>query len=160
MKKTALIILGTLAAIAASAFPATTAAHGDEPHDEAMAIAMALKNPLVVKGTTRLTIVHLQKGCHSWSNGKGAPAAGVKAVLKRGQRLTVLNQDLDTHKLMRLAGPKVALGRAMSMGDRVTLTFRKSGVYKLRTVKMDSPGMPEIETMGADHILAMLVVVR
>ncbi|MDH4101755.1 MAG: hypothetical protein OEW52_03510 [Thermoleophilia bacterium] len=161
MKKTALIILGTLAAVAASAFPATTAAHGDEPDDAAMAIAKALKNPLVVKGSARLTIIHVQKGCHVWSSsGKGTPSAGVKVVLKRGQRLTVLNQDLDTHKLVRLAGPKVALGKALSMNDRVTVAFRKPGVYKLRTKKMETPGMPEVETMGADNILAMLVVVR
>ncbi|HLG08369.1 MAG TPA: hypothetical protein VI409_06840 [Gaiellaceae bacterium] len=160
MKKTALIILGTLAAIAAGAFPATTAAHGDEPDDEAMAIAMALKNPLVVKGSARLTIVHIQKGCHAWSKGEGAPAAGVKIILKRNQRLTVINQDLDTHKLVRLAGPKVALGRALSMNDRVTLIFKKAGVYKFFTQKMKAPGMPEVETVGPDHILAMLVVVR
>ncbi|HSI98570.1 MAG TPA: hypothetical protein VK926_09420, partial [Gaiellaceae bacterium] len=151
MKKTALIILGTLAAIAAGAFPATTAAHGEEPHDVAMAIAKALKNPLVVKGSARLTIVHVQKGCHVWSNGKGAQAAGAKIVLKRGQRLTVLNQDLDTHKFVRLAGPKVATGKAMSMNDRVTLTFRKPGVYKLRTKKIEMPGMPAVKTVGADN---------
>jgi len=160
MKKIALIILATVAATAAGVFPATIAAHGDEPEDDAMAIAMALKNPLVVKGSARLTIVHVQKGCHSWSTGKGAPAEGVKVILKRGQRLTVLNQDIDTHKLVRLAGPKVALGKAMSMNDRVTIAFQKPGVYKLRTMKMATPGMPEVETMGADHILAMLVVVR
>jgi len=160
MKKTALIILGTLAAVAAGAFPATTAAHGDEPDDEAMAVVMALKNPLLVQGSTRLTIVHLQKGCHSWSTGKGAPAEGVKVVLKRGQRLTVVNQDLDTHKLVRLTGPKIALGKALSMNDRVTFRFSKAGVYKLRTKKIETPGMPEIKTIGPDHILAMLVVVR
>ena len=160
MKKTALIILGTLAAIAAGAFPATTAAHGDEPDDEAMAIAMALKNPLVVKGSARLTIVHVQKGCHVWSNSRGAQAAGVKVFIKRGQRLAVLNQDLDTHKLVRLAGPKIALGKALSMNDRVTLTFRQPGVYKLHTKKVETPGMPEVTTSGPDHILAILVVVR
>ena len=160
MKKIALIILGTFAVLVAGAFPATIAAHGGEPDDEAMAIAMALKNPLVVKGSTRLTIVHIQKGCHAWSNGERAPAAGVKIILKRNQRLTVINQDLDTHKLVRLAGPKVALGRALSMNDRVTLTFKKAGVYKLFTQKTMTPGMPEVETIGPDHILAMLVVVR
>lgn len=161
MKKSTLITLAALAAVAAAAFPATIAAHGDEPDDEAMAVRMALKNPLVVKGSARLTIIHVQKGCHVWSgSGKGTPSAGVKVVLKRGQRLTVLNQDLDTHKLVRLAGPKVALGKAMSMNDRVTVAFQKPGIYKLRTMKMATPGMPEVETMGGDNLLAMLVVVR
>jgi hypothetical protein len=160
MKKSALITLAALAAVAAAAFPATIAAHGDEPDDMGMAVAKALKNPLVVKGSARLTIIHVQKGCHVWSNGKATPAAGVKVVLKPGQRLTVLNQDIDTHKLVRLAGPKVVLGKALSMNDRVTIAFQKPGIYKLRTMKMETPGMPEVETMSPDNILAMLVVVR
>ena len=160
MKKNALITLAALAAVAAAAFPATIAAHGDEPDDMGMAVAKALKNPLLVKGSARLTIIHVQKGCHSWSTGKGAPAEGVKVILKRGQRLTILNQDIDTHKLVSLAGPKLALGKALSMNDRVTLAFQKPGIYKLRTMKMETPGMPEVETMSPDHVLAMLVVVR
>ena len=160
MNRTALLILATLTAIAAGAFPTATAAHGDEPDDTAMAIAKVLRNPLVVKGSDRLMIVHVQKGCHVWSNGRGAQADGVKVVLKRGQRLTVLNQDLDTHKLVRLAGPKVALGKALSMNDRLTLTFRQPGVYKLHTKKVETPGMPEVATTGPDHVLAILVVVR
>jgi hypothetical protein len=160
MKKSAPIVLETVAAIAASVFPITAAAHGGDPHDVSAAIAKALKNPLVVRGPAPLAIVHVQRGCHVWSNGKGTPAAGVKVVLRRGQRLTVLNQDLDTHKLVRLAGPKIALGKPLSMNDRVTLSFREQGVYKLRTQKMETPGMPEVETIGADNILAMLVVVR
>ena len=46
------------------------------------------------------------------------------------------------------------------MNDRVTLAFQKPGIYKLRTMKMETPGMPEVETMSPDHVLAMLVVVR
>lgn len=160
MTKIALIALAALAAVAAAAFPPTTAAHGDEPRDEAAAIAKALGKPLVVKGGGRLTIVHVQKGCHVWSAGTAAPAAGVKVVLRRGQRLTVLNQDLDTHELVRLAGPKLALGKALAMNDRLILTFRKPGVYRLRTKKIEVPGQPAVMTMGADNILAMLVVVR
>jgi plastocyanin len=160
MKKPALIILGTLAAVVAGALPATVAAHGENPHGDAMAVATALKNPLSVSGGARLTIVHVQKGCHSWSSGRGAPATGVKAVLRPGQRLTVVNQDLDTHKLVSLQGPKIALGPALSMNDRVVLTFGKRGVYKLRTTKVETMGMPEIKTTGRDHLLVMLVVVR
>lgn len=46
------------------------------------------------------------------------------------------------------------------MNDRLTLTFKKAGVYKLRTKKMANPGMPEVKTIGPDNILAMVVVVR
>ena len=161
MKKQALIILAILAA---GAFPATIAAHGDEPEDVAAVVAASLKNPIVLKGSTRLTIAHVQKGCHIWSTASGTRATGVKVVLRPGQRVTVVNQDLDTHKFVRTAGPKLALGKAMSMNDSVTLTFKAPGAYKLRTKKVEKmvemAGMPEIETTGSDHVLAMLVVVR
>ncbi len=153
MKKTALIILGAVAAIAAATFPAMSAAHGGQ-------LATAMKNPLLVKGSTRVTIVHLQKGCHSWSLVRGVPATGVKAVLKPGQRLTVVNQDIDTHKLVSLAGPKIALGPPLMMNDRVTLTFKTPGVYKLHLHQIEMEGMPEVETTGPDHFLAMVIVVR
>lgn len=160
MKKTALIMLGTAAAIAAGVFPATTAAHGDDPEDEAAAIAMALKKPLLVKGSAKLTILHVQKGCHVWSRGKSKPVPGAKVILKRGQPLTIVNQDLDAHKLVRLKGPRIALGKKMKINDRVTLRFTKPGVYKLRTKKIEIPGQPKIGTTGVDNILALVVVVR
>jgi len=153
MKKTTLIILGTLAAIAAGAFPAMTGAHGGS-------FAMAMKNPLHVKGSASVTIVHVQKGCHSWTTGQGAPATGVEAVLKPGQRLTVVNQDIDAHRLARLAGPKIALGPVLEMNDRVTVTFKTAGVYKLHLHQVEMEGMPEVETIGPDHFLAMVIVVR
>jgi len=160
MKKIALIMLAALAAVAAGAFPATTAAHGDEPHDVAAAIAAALKNPLHVKAGARLTIVHVQRGCHLWTVGKSDPKAGVKVVLRPGQRLSIVNQDLDTHKLVRLSGPSIALGKPLSMNDRFTLRFSKAGIYKIRTKKVELPGMLEVKTTGPDRILALLVVVR
>ena len=153
MKKTALVVIGTLAAIAAGAFPALAIAHGGN-------FATAMQHPLLVSGSARVSIVHLQKGCHSWSTGTPAAATGVKAVLKPGQRLTVVNQDLDTHQLVRLSGPKIALGRPLAMNDRVTLTFRTPGVYRIHLHQIEMKGMPEVETIGPDHFLGMVVLVR
>jgi hypothetical protein len=144
LKRTAPVVLGTLATVVAAAFPGTTAA----------------QSPLVVKGGSLVTIVHVQKGCHVWTAGKAAGAASAKVLLRRGQRLTVLNKDLDTHMLVRVAGPKLALGKPIMMNGRVTLTFAQPGVYKLRTKQIETPGMPEVETMGPDNMLSMLVVVR
>lgn len=160
MNKPSLVILATLLAVAVGAFPATIAAHGDEPENVAHVIATALKDPVVLKGSTRLTIVHIQKGCHIWTTASGTRTAGVKVVLRRGERVTVLNQDLDAHRLVRMAGPKVGLGKPLAMNDRVTLTFTTPGTFKLRTKKVEMPGMLDVETTGADHILALLVVVR
>lgn len=163
MKNIALITVAALAAVVAAAFPATTAAHGDDPQDAAAEIAKALKHPLVVKGNARLAIVHVLRGCHSWSKGTGSPRAGVKVALRRGQRVTIVNQDLDVHRVVRLAGPKIALGGPLGMNHRITLRFTRPGLYKLRTRKVEMPdmhGMAEVETIGPDRILVMLVVVR
>lgn len=159
MKTTTLILITALAAFAAALVPATVAAHGDDPRDMAEAMAMSMKHPMAMKGGGMLTIVHVQKGCHAWSRGS-ASAPGLKVVLRRGQRLTVVNQDLDAHRFVRVSGPKIALGKTMMMNDRVTLRFRKKGVYKLRTKKVAVPGMPEIKTIGPDNVLVMRVVVR
>lgn len=109
--KTIMIALGGLAAAGAlAAFPAQVAAHGGDPHDEAKAIAAAMKTPLVVRGTTTVRIAHVVRGCHVWTNGK-RQAAGLKVFLRRGQTLTVTNQDLDNHRLIRLSGPRWRWGR-------------------------------------------------
>jgi len=155
------ITLALATAAAAASFPAQSAAHGGDPHNEAKAIEAAMKSPIVVRGSAglaRLTIVHVQRGCHIWSNGKQT-AAGVKVLLRRGERLSVLNQDIDTHQLVRVAGPKVALGPALAMNGKTTVRFAKAGVYRLKTEKAAMPGMPEVETMGTDHLLAAIVVV-
>lgn len=34
------------------------------------------------------------------------------------------------------------------MNDRITLTFKRPGVYKLRTMPMETRGITEVETMG------------
>lgn len=156
------ITLALATAAALASFPAQSAAHGGDPHSEAKAIKVAMKSPIVVRGSAglaRLTIVHVQRGCHVWSNGK-VTAAGVKVLLRRGERLTVLNQDIDTHQLVRLAGPKVALGRPLAMNGKTTVRFAKAGVYRLKTKKTAMPGMPEVETMGTDNVLAAIVVVK
>ena len=158
MRKVAFTLLGSAAVLVAGALPATVAAHG--PGDMPMGVGMSMHDPLVVHGNAQLSIVHQQKGCHSWSAGTKPTATGVKAVLRPGQRLTIVNRDIDMHKFVRLAGPKLALGKPVAMNDRIVLTFKTPGTYKLRTKSVEAEGMPEVETMGADHVLAMVVVVR
>ena len=158
MYKLTLALVGTMAAILAGVLPATVAAHG--PGDMPMGVGMSMHDPLVMHGNAQVSIIHQQVGCHSWSTGNGASATGVKAIMKPGQHLVVVNKDIDTHKFVRLAGPRLALGKPVSMNHRAVLTFKTPGVYKLRTKTVETPGMPEVETMGADHVLALVVIVR
>ncbi len=110
--------------------------------------------------TAKLTIVHLQKGCHSWSNGK-TTSASAKLQLHTNGRLVIANQDIDTHRLVQLAGPaRVATGGTMMMMNKgMSLVFKKAGVYRFKTVTVEMPGeeMPEVETDGPDHNLLLTV---
>lgn len=159
MKKILIALGGLSVAGALAVFPAQVSAHGGDPHDEAKAIAAAMKNPLVIRGTATVRIAHVMRGCHVWTNGK-RQAAGLKVHLRRGQTLTVTNQDLDNHRLIRLAGPKIALGTTMRMNQTVKVRFTKAGTYRLRTKKTMNPGMPEVKTIGKDNLLPIVVVVR
>lgn len=44
--------------------------------------------------TQKLTIQHVQKGCHVWSEGR---TTGTRLHLKPGQKLSILDQDVDAH---------------------------------------------------------------
>lgn len=159
MKTLALTLTAALAAFVAALLPATVAAHGGDPQDTAKAMAMSMKHPMTMKGGGAITIVHMQKGCHVWSRGSGS-SPGAKVFLKRGQKLKIVNHDVDAHRFVRVSGPKIALGKTLMLNQSKTLRFTKKGVYKLRTRTVEVPGAPEIETIGPDKVLVLLVVVR
>lgn len=106
-----------------------------------------------------LTIVHVQKGCHVWvKNGK--QSANLRIPLARGGRLSVLNQDIDGHKLVEVAGPaKLKLPTSMQMNGRTILTFPATGVYQLDASTFQLKGMPDVKTTGADNALRLTIVV-
>ena len=160
MKKV-LIVLAALSLAGALLVPATSFAHRGEPHNAAKAMAEAMKHPLVVRGgkAARLKIVHVQRGCHVWSNGPKT-ARGVRVFLQRGARLTVRNEDIDMQKLVRLPGAHAALGGFIQVDHQSTVTFAKAGVYRLRTRTKEMPGMPDVKTTGPDNPLPMVVVVK
>jgi len=104
-----------------------------------------------------LSIVHVARGCHMWSNGKGM-AAVVNLTMPRNGRLAIDNRDLDGHRLIQTKGPKVAIARpALKMNQSTVLVFRKPGLYRFKTVSFELPGMPEIKTQGPDHALFLIV---
>jgi hypothetical protein len=161
VKKLPGALVSLSAAGALIVLPGTGLAHKGEPDNASKAIAKAMKHPLVVRGGNRakLNIVHVIRGCHVWSNGT-KQAAGAKVFLDRGGKLTLLNQDVDMHKLVRLAGPKVPLGGYVMMSHRKTVTFTKSGTYKLRTRTKEMEGMVDLKTKGPDNPLPVYIVVK
>jgi hypothetical protein len=53
--------------------------------------------------TQKLTIQHVQKGCHVWSDGR-TTGAMMRLHLRLGQKPSILDQDVDAHQMMELAG--------------------------------------------------------
>ncbi len=110
--------------------------------------------------TQKLTIQHVQKGCHVWSDGQ-TTGAMMRLHLKPGQRLSILDQDVDAHQMMELAGPMpLRMGGPMMTSHGMTLAFMKKGVYRLgtKTVEM-SGGRMDVKTTGPDNNLRLLVTV-
>ena len=108
----------------------------------------------------KLTIQHVLKGCHVWSNGKTLSPM-MELTLRSGGKLSILDQDVDAHQLVQLSGPtKLHLGGPMLMNRGSTLTFARSGVYKFRTKTVETAGMGmEVDTKGPDNTLRLVVTV-
>src|SRR6266542_3904707 len=97
--------------------------------------------------TQKLTIQHTQKGCHVWSDGQKTGTM-MQLHLKPGQKLSILDQDVDAHQLMEFAGPMhVRMGGPMMMNRGMTLAFAKKG------------GGMEVKTVGPDNNLRLVVTV-
>ena len=146
----ALLIAGATAAVVAAA----AAAHGPAP----------VPGPgpgMLVQGTTqaKLWIRHVQRGCHVWTTGtRSDPTARV--TLRRGGRLTIVNQDVDMQRIVQTAGTRIATGRLMMMNQRTTLVFSRPGVYRFVNRTAEMAGMPEMETIGPDWLLRLVVTIR
>ena len=140
-------------ALAAAAFVFLLSACGGS--DE-----VAVRTPTAPEKAT-LTILHVQEGCHVWSDGQ-RQAAAMRFRMAKGGTLALLNNDIDAHRLVQLAGPEVALGSTMMMGGRMAVVFPEPGLYRLRTETVEVEGMDEmmeIETEGPDNELALEVEV-
>jgi hypothetical protein len=112
--------------------------------------------------TVVLTIPHVAHGCHVWSDGTHQTSSmGVR--MRRGDRLVVVNRDIDMHRLMQTAGPRrMALGGPMMMNDRRTMVFSKAGVYRFttRVTEMHMGALPSVSDHGRKNILKLAVTVR
>lgn len=128
---------------------------------------MAASAPPAATATSRLTIQHVLKGCHTWSNGTGT-ATTIRLTLKPGGRLAILNHDLDdAHQLMELSGPaRLQLGGPIRMNHGAVVWFTKQGIYRLRTKTVTIPGRTgmigtgmKVTTIGPDNTLRLVVTV-
>jgi hypothetical protein len=110
----------------------------------------------------KLTIQHVQRGCHVLSDGK-TTAATMHVRLQAGQKLSILDMDVDAHQILQFGGPThlTMMGGPMMMNQSRTLTFAKPGVYRLgtKTVEMKGGGGMDVKTIGPDNKLRLVVTV-
>ena len=133
----------------------TALAHGPGPVRPATGRVVKIQ----AGSSAELTIVHIVRGCHNRTDGKTI-AEKADVTLHDGKWLTILNQDVDLHKIVQLAGPRIPTGKAMTMNSSLKLRFAKPGLYRFKTVTSDMPGMPEMKTIEPDYRLILLVHVR
>jgi hypothetical protein len=117
---------------------------------------MGNANAAATPAAQKLNIVHVQRGCHVWSNGTNSGAM-MRMMLAAGGTLRITDEDVDPHKLIQVGGPKVMLGKAMMTGDVAQISFPTKGVYKFTTKTLEMPGMAEVKTIGPDHHLMLTV---
>jgi hypothetical protein len=110
--------------------------------------------------SSKLTIQHVRRGCHVWSNGK-MTSPMMRLALKPGGTLSVLDQDVDAHQMLQFAGPmRLHMGGPMMMARGTTITFPRKGVYRLGTKTVEMPGqMMDVKTIGPDNKLRLVVTV-
>ena len=133
-----------------------------------VAVIAAMAGVLLVSsasahGTATITIQHKVHGCHAWSYDNGAYKATLNVQLRRGELLTIRNNDVMPHKLVRTSGPalKVLTPAMKHMGATARVRFTKAGVYKFKTKPgEDYSWASHMETKGEDNVLRLTVTVR
>jgi hypothetical protein len=140
-------VTGTAGALDRSGQPSTVVAP--------MAMAGTM-TPASMTVTKKLTIQHVLKGCHVWSDGSRR-AATMTLRLKRGTRLTITDMDIDPHKLLQTAGPRLGLRGHMMMGGIESVVFKQAGLYKLTTRTVEMGPIMNAKTIGPDNKLWLTV---
>jgi hypothetical protein len=127
-------------------------------------------------GNVSLLIRHQVRGCHTWSVNGGPFKASQTVRLARGSVLTVVNNDVMPHALVKTAGPSVRFvnvksgmagmgmhgyappGAMTHIGASTKVFFSTAGVYRF-TTKAGEDYMSGMKTIGEDNVLRLNVVV-
>ena len=110
-----------------------------------------------------MTIRHQTHGCHTWSFNNGPSKAAQSVRLARGATLTIKNNDVMPHQLVRTSGPAVQIVKAKMgrVGATARLHFTTAGVYRFKTkAGEDYSWASQMKTTGEDNVLRLTVTVR
>lgn len=158
-------LAGSALVVGVTLIPRHTAVGGADnvamPMSQAPMGSTMMGSNAMAPGSRKLTIQHVVRGCHTWSNG-ATRSPTMRMTMRMGEKLSILDQDLDAHQLMQISGPtRLHLGAPMMMNHSLAVTFPKPGVYRLRTKTVEMPGGMEVEseTIGPDNTLRLIVTV-
>jgi hypothetical protein len=144
----------------------------------AVASLTAVATAGTATGRASLAIRHQVRGCHAWSLNGSAFMATQSVGLRRGSSLTITNNDVMPHALIKVSGPsvryvnlqtgtmgagmgvagKAAPGAMNHMGASTKVFFAKAGVYRFVT-KAGEEYMSGMKTVGEDNVLRLTVTV-
>jgi hypothetical protein len=151
-------ILSTIVGLGAAGLLVATAAAASSPSHASLAIR------------------HQLRGCHTWSVNGGPFKARQTVDVRAGGWITVTNNDVMPHKLVKTSGPAVVVrnlktpmtgmgmhgtfgpGMMAYMGAAVKVSFAHKGVYRF-TTKAGEDYMPGMKTVGEDNTLRLTVTV-
>lgn len=121
----------------------------------------AFAGPAVASSNIGITIRHQTVGCHAWAVGNGAYMATHALTIKAGTTLTFTDNDVMSHTLVQLSGPKVTIlgARLAKMGAHTAFRLTKPGTYVFGT-KAGEDYSKGVVTKGPDNVLRLIVTVK
>lgn len=125
------------------------------------AAAAALAAPAGASTGVQVTIRHQMMGCHSWAIGSGRYNPTQSISVRAGTAFTFTNDDVMSHALKQLTGPKVAISTPLmnTMGAHARIVFSRRGTYVF-TTKPGEDYTKGVVTKGEDNVLRLVVTVR
>jgi hypothetical protein len=109
---------------------------------------------------TKVQIVHLARGCHAFMLGN-VETPNMTLQVGKGGALDLTNMDVDTQRMMQVAGPQIMMtGATMKMaGGHMTMTFPQAGTYKFKFTQPPMAGATDEapDTSNPDNTLALAV---
>ncbi len=111
--------------------------------------------------SVQVLIRHQLHGCHAWSVDGDAFRPTQRLRTSPGAILAFTDDDVMPHRLVQLAGPKVTLRTAdmSTMGATASVQLFEKGRYVF-TTKPGEDYMNGVDTIGADNVLRLVVLVR
>jgi hypothetical protein len=125
-------------------------------------MAVVAKPSTRAAATTKLQIVHIARGCHTFAAGD-VQAPAMTLQMRHGQSLDLTNLDVDMQKMMQVAGPQMmSMMKGVTMdtgGGHMAMTFSQAGTYRFKFTQPPMPGAADEgdDSSNPDNTLSLVV---